>query len=43
MGHGAGLTDQEADGVPARQELARPCVAHIRVHVGELETLAQLL
>ena len=31
------------EGLPAWQVLARPCGAHIRVHIGELETLAQLL
>jgi hypothetical protein len=34
---------ESLEGVPAWQVLARPCVAHIRVHAGELETLAQLL
>jgi hypothetical protein len=34
---------ESLEGVPAWQVLARPCVAHIRVHTGELQTLAQLL
>jgi hypothetical protein len=31
------------EGVPAWQLLARPCGAHVRVHIGQLETLTQLL
>jgi len=31
------------EGVPAWQILTRPCISHIRVHSGEVNTLAQLL
>jgi hypothetical protein len=31
------------EGIPAWQLLARPCISHIRVHSGEVETLTQLL
>ena len=31
------------EGVPAWELLSRPCISHIRVHSGELETLTQLL
>lgn len=30
-------------GIPAWQFLARPCVSHIRVHIGELETLCRAI
>ncbi|HEY7928346.1 MAG TPA: hypothetical protein VIG86_13130 [Candidatus Dormibacteraeota bacterium] len=31
------------EGLPAWQFLARPCVGHIRVHIGELATLCQIM
>jgi hypothetical protein len=31
------------EGVPAWQVLARPCVSHVRMHMGELELLTQQL
>lgn len=34
---------ENLDGVRAGQFLARPCVSHIRVHIGEVETLLTVL
>jgi len=34
---------KQLEGIPVWQFLARPCTSHIRVHSGELETLAHLL
>lgn len=31
------------EGLPAGQFLARPCVGHVRVHIGELETLCRAM
>jgi len=52
MGHGAGLTDAEADEVAESVQqadvvtyaaaLLQPCVNHIRMHIGELETLVRV-
>jgi hypothetical protein len=31
------------EGLPAWQFLARPCIGHVRVHIGELATLSQVM
>jgi hypothetical protein len=34
---------ESLDGVPVWQVLARPCISHIRMHIGEIEVLRQAL
>ncbi|MEO8899456.1 MAG: hypothetical protein ABI352_02410 [Candidatus Dormibacter sp.] len=36
---GAWVEIEALEGLPAGQFLARPCVGHVRVHMGEMETL----
>jgi hypothetical protein len=34
---------QGLEGIPAWEILARPCISHIRIHIGEVDTVLQVL
>jgi hypothetical protein len=34
---------QGLEGIPAWEILARPCISHIRIHIGEVDTMLQVL